>query len=178
MQKTRIMPLFFASGATGLIAGFLAAFLVASLLVGCGGEPEGLKRPGSAAPAATEEQSQDKSAPPSPPAPLRLSCQERQGRRYVPPKELPTWEDGMRVLVNNRCLPCHNRNFAAAGLRLTSYEQYQAAADSSVKRIANGLLKPLAAHESYRIQLWLLNGLPRSAADTADWPESRCAILP
>lgn len=160
------------SGPTLLAAALI--FLAGCGLAGCGGEPEGLTRP-SAADARPRAQQPDE--PLAPPA-ARLSCQQRQGRQYVAPAELPTWEGGMRVLVNNRCLPCHNRNFAAAGLKLTGYRDYEAAAASSVKRIETGLLKPIAAHESYSLVLWLLNGLPRTAADTAAWPKSRCVTLP
>lgn len=109
---------------------------------------------------------------------VSLTCKERQGRAYVAPKDLPTWENGMRVLVGNRCLPCHNRNFAAAGLQLITYEDHETAADSSLRRIHNGLLKPIASHEAYSIQLWLLNGLPRTEADLDDWNEDRCVTLP
>lgn len=157
-----------------LAAALLAAML--STLPSCGtGSPGPSGRQATAE--SRKQRPEGKAEQPSP-APPRLSCQQRQGRQYIAPAELPTWETGMRVLVNNRCLPCHNRNFAAKGLRLTSYEDYEVTAASSLKRIANGLLKPLASHETFSVQLWLLNGLPRSPADTAAWRESRCVILP
>lgn len=110
--------------------------------------------------------------------PIRLTCKERQGRSYVAPADLPTWDNSMRILGMHRCLPCHNRNFAANGLLLTTYEEYQVAAESSAKRIKRGLLKPLAAHESYSIQLWLLNGLPKTKQDLDAWDKERCVTLP
>lgn len=157
----------------------LAAALLAAMLAtlpSCGSDSPGLARR-QATTSSPQQRPQEKAVKPSA-ASTRLSCRERQGRQYIAPAELPTWETGMRVLVNNRCLPCHNRNFAAKGLRLTSYEDYEVTAASSLKRIANGLLKPLASHETFSVQLWLLNGLPRSPADTAAWRESRCVILP
>lgn len=177
----------------GIIQAFIyrsmnaVALVLACLLAtlpGCGSENSKPDFGRAATPAASEVGSQvgsqDSNQQPvaEVPAPTKLTCKERQGRSHVAPADLPTWDNGMRILGMHRCLPCHNRNFAANGLLLTTYEEYEIAAESSAKRIKRGLLKPLAAHESYSIQLWLLNGLPRSKKDLDNWDKDRCVTLP
>lgn len=159
----------------------LVALVLACLLTtlpGCGeADPSTAKLKAPTRTVADQQQPRPEPDVPQP-APTRLTCQEKQGRSYVAPSEIPTWDDSMRIMMMHKCLPCHNNNFAAAGLLLRDYEEHKVAAKSSSDRIKAGLLKPLASHETYSIQLWLLNGLPRSKDDLKDWDEDRCVTLP
>lgn len=92
----------------------------------------------------------------------------------------PTWENAVKMILTERCAPCHQnppQNFAPAGFRLDKYDLAESgdgidgAFEKRERVIARAVTagtmppgNPLSDGEKAILLQWLMNGAPRGVA--------------
>lgn len=107
-----------------------------------------------------------------------VNCKEIMKDDYIDPLTLPTWKTSIKNLVYNKCVPCHNQQFAAAGLILQTFDELEEHSLLASNRIEQGLLKPITYEEQVELLLWLKNDTPQSIFDLKKRDPTKCVVLP